>query len=141
MGSLDIQYELAYLAYPWHSDPQYNTRIAANIAKDIMKKYKMVVITSHFAYDLLYGASNHSDPLRDIWERLPSGDKWICLHVGMCDLVTVAKCDVFIVGAPLEYSESCGICWEYCLAKMLGKKILFWDYTTKTLKEKYPWPE
>jgi len=134
-----IKYKLAYVIFPWHNNPESNTRQVGEICRDIMAKHPIITISSHFAFDLLYGATNNRDPLQDVWSRLPSEDKWQCLQVGIADLTLVAKCDLIIVAHPLQYDVSPGMCWEYCLAKLLGKPILYWK--DGKLKEKYPWVE
>jgi len=134
-----IKYRLAYIVYPWHKDPKKYTRQVARISKLIASLYSIVPICSHYAMDLLYGSVNEPDPLEGIWDRLPQKTFHEHLQVGVSDLLLVAKCDVVIIAHKLDYSVSAGMCWEYCLAKLLGKSILYWNDRKKKLVDEYPW--
>ena len=135
-----MKFKLGYFCFPWHRNPKIQTRKLVDIIEKVISKYSIVPITSHFAFDLLHGAMvepKNSDPLENIWEKLPTIESKWDLYVGVWDLALIVKCDVFIVCAPINYSSSAGMVWEYCLANLLGKKIRYWDGSE--LVEKYPW--
>jgi len=104
---------LAYLSYPYTKpDPETRTREVLELAKKIIKKNPdLVLIIPHIAVD-------HPE-LRDaIIENY--GD----IGFTMWDIEIIKRCDLFIVGSQVKYSESAGCVWELGLAKTLGKEIV-----------------
>lgn len=140
---MKVVFKLGYFCYPWHDDPMARTRELTKIINKVVSRYKIVPFCSHYAFDLLHGAMldmEKTDPLKDIWPNLPpkEDDEWN-RHVGIWDLAMISKCDVFIVCSPLDYKRSAGMCWEFCLASLLGKEILYWNGSELVKDDPWRW--
>ena len=101
----------AYLAYPYTDDPERRTREAAAIAAKIVlgTKARVAIIIPHYCFDKV------------LINFIEQGN-W--LFVFDWELATIEQCDIFIIGCPLDYKVSPGMCWEAAFARRIGKPVL-----------------
>jgi len=102
--------KMAYLSYPYSDDPPGRIEEVKRLAHKIMEKHKeLVLIVPHLAID-------------SIIEPFIDSDNW--LFAGTWELELIARCDILILGCPLDYKVSPGMVWEWAFAKWLGKEIV-----------------
>lgn len=103
---------LAYLSYPYTDNPEKRTEEVLTLAQEIIAKNPdLVLIIPHIAVD--------TEEIREaIIENYG--------HVGFAkwDLSIIKRCEVFIIGCPLDYRLSSGMVWETAYAELEGKEIL-----------------
>ena len=105
---------LAYMCYPYSSDPMGNTKKARVLAASIMDKHPNVfIILPHTAVDMtLFGefherASKHSVEDHERAEN--------------CEYVILSKIDLFIIGTDYDDMTS-GMTWEHTFVKKLNRE-------------------
>jgi hypothetical protein len=112
---------LAYMTYPLSNGNFEKNRIKAEkLANQIMQKNPNIFVL------LAHNATHFSDRV----ERYKPIE---------FDIAIIGKIDMLILGKNLDYNESSGSCWEYCLAKTLGKKTVTSDYLLGNSKEPMEW--
>jgi len=104
--------KLAYLSYPFSDDPKRRTEEVLKLAAKIIKRNPdLVLIIPHILVDhpKIRKAiiSTHGEKLFAKW-----------------DLALINACDIFIIGAKLDYKISKGCIWETAFAEWRGKKIV-----------------
>lgn len=105
---------LAYIAYPYTSNPEKNTQEVRKLALKLIKKYPEVVpIIPHFCFN--FAKKNPQDIKAQTTEEHAQAIEW--------ELEAIKRCDCFVIGKDLDYSESIGVTWEFCYAKSLNKPI------------------
>ena len=86
--------KMAYLSYPYTSNPEKNTEDVGKIALKIIEERKdVVLIIPHYAFD--------------VWLGLPKGYEYPWL--GRWELEIISRCDFMILGTQ---DLSTGMVWE-----------------------------
>jgi len=102
--------KMAYLSYPYTDNPPVRIAEVTRIAHKIMEKHKdIVLIVPHLAIDSM------------IEPFIKNKDY---LFVAVWELELIKRCDILILGCPLDYGLSPGMVWEWAYAKLLGKEIV-----------------
>ena len=112
---------LAYMCYPLSNRFRQNKKEAEELALAIMDKNPNIYVL------LAHNSTHYSDF---------NGRKFCSIEF---DLAIIRKIDLFIIGKPLNYCESCGSVWEFCFAKSLGKKIVTSDFLLGKTPEPHLW--
>ena len=101
---------LAYMSFPLSNGSfEVNRKRAEKLAVQIMR------LNPNLHVLLAHNSTNFSDAVSKF------------KSIGF-DIAIIQKVDMFIIGKPLDYCESCGSVWEYFIAKSLNKKIVTSDY-------------
>lgn len=105
---------MAYLSYPFSSNPKVMTEKACNIGKKIMEKHPNIfVIVPHTSVDItMFGPPR--DSVKDYGPREHSLAPQI-------EFTILSKIDMFIMGVPDDPSVSMGCIWEHAFCLWLNK--------------------
>ncbi len=109
---------LAYMSYVISNGSANIREETLKLANEIMKLHKNLTVL------IAITSTNHADKVGK-YRSIAS------------DITLISRCDVFIMGKPLNYSESSGSVWEYFIARHFKKPCFTSDY----LLGKSPNPE